>query len=122
MSTTGITAIAALALIGAAAILGPQAIQDAELSVANYELPTLETIKKAYGISDLVWDCAADALSGKDVDGLVTFIESEVPTAGTPEETPLAGQLKACVYQDPFGWHGTENEWAIELLNTEEWK
>jgi len=122
MSTTGITAIATMAVLTATAILGSQAIQDAEQLAASYEMPSLDTIKKAYGISDLVWDCAADALSGKDVDGLVTFIETEASTAGTEQETELSGKLKECVYQDPFGWHGTENDWAIELLNTEEWK
>lgn len=122
MSTTGIMTVATMAVLTATAILGSQAILDAEELVSNYEIPSKATIMKAYGISDLVWDCAADALSGKDVDGLVNFIETEAPTAGTETETELAAKLKACVYQDPFGWHGTENEWAIELLNTEEWK
>lgn len=81
-----------------------------------------ETLRAQLGISKPVYDCATDVLAGKDVDGLVAFIENEAATAGGPEETPTAKALRYCVYKDPFGWYGTENEWAIELLHTETWK
>ena len=122
MSSTGIMALAASALAIGIAAVGASAYTDAQRVADELTLLDRQTIQKAYGISDLVWDCAADVLSDKTVDDLVVFIESEVPTAGTPEETSLVTQIKECIYKDPFGWHGTENEWAIELLEIEKWE
>jgi len=83
---------------------------------------TISEFNEMVGVSDLVYDCVTDVLQGEDVEGIVDFIENEAPTAGTPEETQNAKAIKECVYQDPFGWHGTENEWAIELLETDTWE
>jgi len=123
--SNSITAIAAAALAIGISTYGIEAYKDAQ-EVAN-QLGSVEinTIKKAYGISDLVYNCVEEAFKKENknnVDDLVAFIELEAQTAGTENETQLAAEIKACVYQDPFGWHGTENEWAIELLDTESWE
>lgn len=116
-----ITAIAAGALALGMATYGAQAFQNAEAVAQELGNLQIQTIQKAYGISDLVYDCVKDVL-GTDADNIIRFIETEAQTTGTDAETETASKIKQCIYQDPFGWHGTENEWAIELLNTEEWK
>jgi hypothetical protein len=117
-----IALLASAAAVAALVPFGIQGIQETGKVIASYELPTKQVLQKAYGISDLVWDCVNDELQGKSAEELLLFIEEEASTAGTTEETALAGSIKECVYLDPFGWHGTENEWAIYLLKTEEWK
>lgn len=83
---------------------------------------TITEFNEMVGVSDLVYDCVNDVLQGENSEGIVNFIENEAHTAGTPEETLRASEIKQCIYQDPFGWHGTENEWAIELLETDTWE
>lgn len=120
-----ITAIAAGAIAIGMATFGAEAFTLAEETAESLGSMDKSTIQEAYGISDLVYNCVENAFeenNKKNVDDLVSFIELEASTAGTENETPLASEIKACIYQDPFGWHGTENEWAIELLETEEWK
>jgi hypothetical protein len=119
--TNTITAIAAAALAVGITTYGVQAFQTAEEVAQELGSLQIETVKKAYGISDLVYNCVEDVL-GTDADNIIRFIETEAQTTGTDAETETATQIKQCIYQDPFGWHGTENEWAIELLNTDEWK
>jgi hypothetical protein len=74
------------------------------------------------GISELVYNCAADVLAGKTAEELVEFIQSDAVSAGAGDFSPTASALKECIYLDPLGWHGTENEWAIELLQTDKWE
>jgi hypothetical protein len=77
---------------------------------------------KMNGISELVYDCAVEALSDRSVEELVDFIQVDAVNASTGDFSPSASALRECIYLDPLGWHGTENEWAIELLNTDEWE
>ena len=77
---------------------------------------------KMNGISEIVYDCATDVLAGKDAEGLIEFIQNDAVNAGLGDFSPTASALRECVYLDPLGWHGTDNEWAIELLNTDEWE
>lgn len=74
------------------------------------------------GISEIVYDCAADVLAGKTGEELVEFIQVDAVKASEGDFSPTASALRECIYLDPLGWHGTENEWAIELLNTDEWE
>jgi len=83
---------------------------------------TISEFNQMVGVSDVVYDCVTDVLKNDDAESIIAFIETEAATAGTPSETPKAEAIKQCVYQDPFGWHGTENEWAIELLETDTWE
>lgn len=77
---------------------------------------------KMNGISEIVYDCATDVLAGKNADELIEFIKNDAVSANAGDFSPTASALRECVYLDPLGWHGTENEWAIELLNTDEWE
>lgn len=74
------------------------------------------------GISEIVYDCAFDVLQDKNVEELVQFIEVDAVAAADGEFSETAALLRECVYLDPLGWHGTENEWAIELLEIDKWE
>jgi hypothetical protein len=74
------------------------------------------------GISDIVYDCAVEVLSDRSAEELVEFIQTDAVEASEGDFSPAASALRECIYLDPLGWHGTENEWAIELLNTDEWE
>lgn len=106
--TTGIEGIAAIALAAAMSVVGYQAVnefQDPFAGVTGTEL------RQQAGISDLVYQCAEEVLAGKDVDGIVAVIEK------IDEDNPTNRALAQCVAQDPFGWHGTDKEWALDLLD-----
>lgn len=76
----------------------------------------LGELLQAAGISEPVYRCAQGVLAGKDADSLVSLIEASA-TSGTADETPTQARLRECVMADPFGWAGTDQEWAIGLLN-----
>ena len=68
------------------------------------------------GISQPVYECAQRVLDGQDADAWAELSKTTA-TVGTVEETPTQARLRVCVEQDPFGWAGTDQEWAISLLN-----
>jgi hypothetical protein len=119
-----ITQIAAGALVLGIGSSGAHAYLESRDTAKQLGGMDIQVIKKAYGISDLVYDCVYETFASKNklnVDDIVNFIENETSTAGSELETPMAKTIKECIYQDPFGWHGTGNEWAIPLLETESW-
>jgi hypothetical protein len=83
---------------------------------------TAKEFARLNGISEIVYDCAYDLLKDKSEAELIDFIENDAIKAGTIEEPILVGSVRECIYLDPFGWHGTPNEWAIELLEIEKWE
>jgi hypothetical protein len=87
-------------------------------------LDTLEAkeFARLNGISEIVYDCAFDLLKDKSVEELVGFIENDIPQTDTLTEPTLVSAVRECIYLDPLGWHGTPNEWAIELLETDKWE
>jgi len=106
--STGIEAVAAGAL---AVIIGTIGVQAANEFQDPFAGKTGQELRQQMGISDLVYECAEKVLEGKDVDGLVTIIEN------IKENNPTNQALAQCVAQDPFGWAGTEKEWALDLLD-----
>lgn len=68
------------------------------------------------GISQLVQDCAAPILASKDATELETLIRSMDPANADAAGSPEVAALQACAMKDPFGWAGTDQEWAIPLV------
>lgn len=68
----------------------------------------------ANGISQPVYECAKTALAGATEEDLTALINA-TDKIGSTEETATQAALRTCVEQDPFGWAGTSQEWAIPL-------
>lgn len=106
--STGIEGIAALALAAAMSVVGIQAVNEFQDPFAG---KSGQELRQQMGISEKVYQCAEEVLKGKDADGIVAVIEN------IQENNPTNQALAQCVAQDPFGWSGTENEWALDLLD-----
>lgn len=91
----------------------------ASLDAANPDTIAAELTSQEFlsgiGISAPVYDCAKNATSGLSEEDLVTLINAS-DKVGTSSETPIQAELRKCVSMDPFGWAGTEQEWAIPLV------
>lgn len=106
--STGIEAIAAAAL---AVIIGTVGVQAANEFQDPFAGKSGQELRQQMGISEQVYQCAEEVLKDKDADGIVAIIEN------IKENNPTNQALAQCVAQDPFGWSGTENEWALDLLD-----
>lgn len=105
---TGVEAIGAIALAVLMSAVGVQAVNEFQDPFAG---KSGQELRQQMGISEQVYQCAEAVLEGKDADGIVAVIEK------IKENNPTNQALAQCVAQDPFGWLGTENEWAMDLLD-----
>ena len=69
----------------------------------------------ANGISQPVYECAKTVLAGSTEEDLTALINA-TDKVGTAEETTTQAALRGCIEQDPFGWAGTDQAWAIPLV------
>lgn len=83
---------------------------------------TAKEFARLNGISEIVYDCAYNLLKDESVDSLVSLIEDQQLPLEEQGRPSLTTAVRECIYLDPLGWHGTENEWAIELLEIEKWE
>jgi hypothetical protein len=60
-------------------------------------------LRQEIGISDVVYNCAQDVLSGYTKKDLLTLVNNS-DKVGTAAETDTQAALRECVMQDPFGW------------------
>lgn len=101
---TIIEAITAVALVGGLAAGGA--------ALAGTTQPADSSLATLAGVSQPVYDCATTALAGKTADQVQQLIDDIVNKRSNPD----ADALTACVQADPFGWAGTDQEWALQLL------
>jgi len=71
--------------------------------------------RSSVGVSEVVYECAERVLAEHSDDELIALIEAS-GDVGTVNETPVQYSLKVCAEKDPFGWSGTDQEWALDLL------
>lgn len=105
---SGVEALAAAALAVIVSTVGIQAVNEFQDPFAG---TTGQELRQQAGISDPVYQCTEKVLAGKDVDGIATVIEN------IKEDNPTNRALAQCVAMDPFGWIGTDKEWALDLLD-----
>ena len=103
-----------LAAGGAATSIESDGPTDANANTIAEQLASPEFLT-GIGISQPVYECAQQVLEGETADDLEALIRSSA-TVGTTAETPTQAALRQCVEQDPFGWAGTDQEWAIPLV------
>lgn len=101
-----VIALLTAAAIGSSATVGINELME-QVNSAEF--------RASVGVSEVVYECAEKVLASHTDEELIALIEQS-GTVGTADETPVQYSLRVCVEQDPFGWAGTEEEWALELL------